>query len=394
MDKPTSGYGQTFASLSDSLRDAIRRIPAHEDNAPPSIEARKPAADFTDPAVFALEQSRIFRRVPLVAAPSGRLPEPGSVLAHSGYGLPLILARDRDGAVRAFLNACTHKGAELTKACEATRARTLSCPFHAWTYSLDGRLIGVPREETLANFDKASRPLVSLPCAEIGGLIWVILDPRAEPDFQEVRDSLEADFISLGLPTAHAYGYRRFSVRANWKGVMEPFLEGYHVQRLHSKSIGPQGANMFADVVGVTDQLGRSLRQTSGRIDFSPTIVDDPTANIRKHVVHAYNVFPNSVVITSPYYTSVMSFMPTSVGHTEIDYHMLVEAAPDNPRGEALYAKSFEVIQHVFGDEDFAASETCQVGLESGALEDVIYTGMEINIPRFYRGIDAALAME
>lgn len=74
---------------------------------------------------------------------------------------------------------------------------------------------------------------------------------------------------------------------------MEPFLDGYHVQRLHANSIGPQGANMFADVVGVTDQLGRSLRQTSGRINFTPADVT-ASVNIRNFIVHAYNAIPLS----------------------------------------------------------------------------------------------------
>lgn len=392
MLKPSSGRGQTFESLSESQQDAIRRIPPHEQNIPPSINVTKPATDFTDEAVYLREKERIFRRVPVVMAPSARLPERGSVMAHDGYGLPVVLTRDREGKVRAFVNACTHKGAELTTECSAHKSSTLSCPFHAWTYALDGRLIGVPRQETLSNFNKESRPLVSLPCAEIGGIIWAILDPKAKPDFSEVHKQLETDFNALGLPHAYAYGYRRFSLKANWKGVMEPFLEGYHVQRLHSKSIGPQGANMFADVVGVTDQFGRNLRQTSGRINFTPDLLKECDINIRNYVVHAYNVFPNTVVITSPYYTSVMSFMPHAAGHTEVDYHMLVESAPDNPKAEDLYARSFAVIQDVFGNEDFAGSETCQVGLSTGAIPEVIYTGMEVNIPRFYEGVDRALA--
>lgn len=104
---------------------------------------------------------------------------------------------------------------------------------------------------------------------------------------------LTTDVSSLGLPDAQAHGYRRFTVQANWKGVMEPFLDGYHVQRLHANSIGPQGANMFADVVGVTDQLGRSLRQTSGRINFTPADVT-ASVNIRNFIVHAYNAIPLS----------------------------------------------------------------------------------------------------
>lgn len=114
--------------------------------------------------------------------------------------------------------------------------------------------------------------------------------------------------------------------------------------------------------------------------------------NIRNHVVHAYNLFPSTVVITSPYYTSVMSFMPRAADWTEVDYHMLVEGPPDNPKAEDLYARSFAIIQDVFGNEDFAGSETCQVGLSAGAIDEVIYTGMEVNIPRFYEGVDSALA--
>ena len=143
MLKPHSGRGQTFASLSTSLQDAIRRIPPHDRNIPPAIDSRKPAADFTDEAVFALEQKKIFRRVPVVLAPSARLPERGSVMSHDGYGVPLVLTRDKHGQVRAFLNACTHKGAELTTDCNAHHAGTLSCPFHAWGYSLKGDLAAV-----------------------------------------------------------------------------------------------------------------------------------------------------------------------------------------------------------------------------------------------------------
>jgi hypothetical protein len=115
--KPSSGRGQTFDSLSKSLQEAILRIPPHEQNTPPSIKSFKPAADFIDEAVFEKEQSKIFRRYPVVLAPSARLPDQGSAIAHDGYGVPIVLTRGRDGKVRAFLNACTHKGAQLTKEC-------------------------------------------------------------------------------------------------------------------------------------------------------------------------------------------------------------------------------------------------------------------------------------
>lgn len=389
---PQRRYGPRLDSLNASQIDAIRRIPPHDKAETDAIYARCPASIFLDEAYFQTEQARIFRQKAVVLAPSAALPEPGSVLAHDGYGVPVLLARDRDGTVRAFLNACTHKGAQLIEGCAAQKAGSVTCPYHAWTFGLDGRLQGVPREETYARFDKADRPLTQLPCHEAGGLIWVKLNPKADKDFSLVPEQISDDMTHLGLPTAHLYGYRRFPLKANWKLIMEPFLEGYHVQRLHARSIGPLGMDMFADVVSVADRFGVHIRQTSGRGNFSPEVLDQPDINIRSYVTHAYNLFPNTVVITSPYYLSVMVIMPNAVGESMVDYYMLTDSAPDNPKAKELYARSFTVIQDVFGNEDFKASETCQIGLASGAIPDVIYCGMEAQIPAFYEGIESALA--
>ncbi|WP_408589360.1 aromatic ring-hydroxylating oxygenase subunit alpha [Novosphingobium sp.] len=387
-------YGIPLSALSTSQIDAIRRIPRHQDARPPSLLERRSVEIFLSDEYWKLEKARIFRAKPVVVAPSALLPEPGMVVAQDGYGIPLLITRDKAGKIHLFLNACTHKGAALVDDCAARKWSTISCPYHAWAFGLDGRLIGVPRAESYANFDKTTRPLTRLPSQESGGLIWGILDPHAEADFSIVDDQIAVDFQHLGLPNWHLYGQRRFNLDANWKLVMEPFLEGYHVQRLHVNSIGPQGMDMFADVVGVADRFGLHTRQTSGRGNYKPEVLDDPQINIRNFVTHAYNLFPNTVVITSPYYTSVMIIMPVDAAHTRVDYYMLTETAPDNPKAEELYARSFTIIQDVFGNEDFKASELCHRGLASGAVPDVIYCGMEAAIPQFYEGIEGVLRAE
>lgn len=393
LERPRPKYGLALHDLNENQIDAIRRIPSHDQAVAPKIQARRPASIFLSKERYDLEQARIFRKEPVVLAPSAAIPDNGSVIALNGYGVPVLLTRDRQGELRAFLNVCTHKGALLHEGCGAKKAGSVTCPYHAWTFGLDGQLRGVPREDTYEKFEKSERPLTALPCQEAGGLIWGILDPKAKADFSSVPEQVEKDFESLGLPTAYMYGYRRFELKANWKLVMEPFLEGYHVQRLHASSIGPLGMDMFEDVVGVQELIGRHIRQTNGRGNYTPDILDKPGINIRSYITHAYNVFPNTVVITSPYYTSVMVIMPTSEGTSSVDYYMLTDDAPNNPKAEELYAKSFEVIQDVFGNEDFKASEMCQVGLSSGAIPDVIYCGMEAAIPMFYEGIEAALGV-
>jgi len=386
VEAPVRPRLATLESLSDSQIRAIRSIPHHDQATPPAIEASRSASIFTDPARYALEQERVFRRLPVVATLSARLPEPGSVLAHDGYGVPLLLTRDKDGQVRAFLNACKHKGSKVVEDCEPHKAGRLVCPYHAWTYKLDGQLMGVPRQETFANLDKSTRGLTQLPCKESGGLIWVQLDRHAPADFSSLSEQVAADFGAMNIPQAHVYGHKRFDLQANWKLVLEPFLEGYHVQRLHAQSIG----NMFADVPNVYDRFGRHTRQISGKANFTPDLLDGDIKNIHDIVTHAYLAFPNTVVVTSPYYISVMIIMPRSATRSIVDYFMLTRTPPDNPKAADLYARSYDLILKVFGTEDFRAAEISQEGLNSGALDDVVYGGLERVIPDFYETLEAA----
>lgn len=384
---PTRRATPTLETLSPGQIAAIRSIPAHDKAVPKPIDAHRPASIFLDDARHALEQRSVFRRLPVPVIPSAMLPEPGSVIAHDGYGVPLLLSRAKDGTVRAFLNACRHKGSKLIDGCEPRKAGRLSCPYHAWTYALDGRLIGVPREETFLNFSKDARPLVALPCRESAGIVWVVLDRTVEPDFSGLTPELDEDMAALGIPSAHVYGRRTFHLKANWKLVLEPFLEGYHVQRLHAQSIG----NMFADSPNATHHLGPHMRQVSGKAHYTPDMVDQPGENIHKIITHAYLLFPSTVVVTSPYYISVMIIMPKSATESQVDYYMLTPGPADNAKAEDLYARSYELILKVFGTEDFWAAEITQAGLSSGALDEVVYSGLEAAIPEFYDNLDRHL---
>ncbi len=387
MSQPRPRKIPTLQSLSASQQAAIRAIPAHDAAQKVTCGATRPTGDFTTPERFLAEKAKIFRHFPVAVAPSGQLPEPNSVLAHNGYGVPLLLTRDKGGVVRAFLNVCRHKGSLLVESCETTKMGRVSCPYHAWTFGLNGDLVGVPRQELFEGLDKSTHGLVRLPAREAGGIIWVKLDKTADDDFSHVTDELVSDLDALGFPSAYVYGKRTFPIQANWKLVLEPFLEGYHVQRLHAQSIG----QLFADVPSVHSRLGLHMRQISGKAQFEPTMLDVPGENIHKTVTHAYLLFPNTVIVTSPYYISLMIVMPVSERESVVDYYMLTQSAPDNPKAEELYSKSYQIIQGVFGNEDFRAAAISQTGLESGAIDELTYCGLEIAIPEFYKSLESLL---
>ena len=380
---------QTFGSLSSGLQDAIRRIEPHQAYVPPVVDYRKPVSFFLDETQFQEEQQKVFRRLPVAVTLSAVLKNPGSAMAHDGYGVPIVVTRDAGGQVRAFLNVCQHKGAMLLEDSDVHQRTRLVCPYHAWTFALNGDLLSVPREESFANLNKSCLGLKELPCEEIGGIIWVILDKDADADFSNIGQTLRADLDSLELEHMHCYGRRSFNLDANWKLVMEPFMEAYHVRRLHSTTVGP----MFEDVSGVVDILdGNQMRQISGRAEFTPEIVEATEENIHKYVTMTWQLLPSTVLIGSPYYFSVMIVSPVSINRTRVDYHMLTRGEPDNDKAHELYKKSYEMILNVFGNEDFRASQISQRGMEAGGLEETVYSGMEEHIPRYYAMLDAHLS--
>lgn len=378
----------TLDSLSAGQIAAIRSIPPHEQARAPSIDARRPVSIFVDPGHYALEQKALFRRAPVPVTLSSALPEPKMFLAVDGYGVPILLTRDATGKAHAFLNVCQHKGSKVVERCDAFKAGRVSCPYHAWTYGLDGTLVGIPRQETFPTVSKDDHGLAPLACHEAGGFVWVMLDRSAEPDFSGVTSELVEDFTALGLPTAHIFDRATHKLDANWKLVVEPFLEGYHVQRLHAASIG----GLFADVPNAVDRLGPHIRQISGKANFEPAMLDLPDENIHKTVTHAYLVFPNTIIVTSPYYINVMIIMPNGVNRSTVDYFMLTPGPAENEKAQDLYTRSFDLMQKVFGTEDFRAACISQVGLESGALTEVVYGGLEQQIPVFYETVERYLA--
>jgi phenylpropionate dioxygenase-like ring-hydroxylating dioxygenase large terminal subunit len=378
---------QTFEMLSVGQQAAMRRIARHDEAHVPQLEATRPVSVFLSQERYDAEQAHVFRKRAVPLTISALLPEPSMAMGQDSTGLPLIISRDKDGQAHVFLNACQHKGAKLLEDCEPVKAGRMTCPYHAWTYGVDGKLLAPARPETFINLDKSQRNLAELPSREQGGIIWAMLDRHAEPDFSSLVTELGEDLDALDLATAHVYGRKSFEVKANWKLVLEPFLEGYHVQRLHASTVGP----LYADVPNVVDKLGPTIRQISGKLNYVPEMLDIPDENVHKTVTTVYNMFPNCVIITSPWYISVMILNPRAPDRTIVDYHMLTRVSPDNPKGEELYRKSYDMILDVFGNEDFRAATISHAGLATGALETVVYSGLEQTVPLYYEILESHL---
>ena len=349
-----------------------------------------PVARYFDPDMFGAERDLLYRKHPRPLARSSDLATPGACLVHDLTGIPVLLARDKAGDMRAFLNVCRHRGMRLVDEAGVCRKSTLVCPYHNWMYGLDGKLIDVPRREMgFPNLTIDDIELAELPCAERHGFVWVNLDRDGAPDLDGHLDALDEDFAWLDMDSQVTFATATSEVGANWKMILDGFFEFYHVERLHKATL----ASFFKDDHVIYDRVGKNVRTAIARrlLAESPepaTGKDD----IRDRLTFTYWVFPGTLLVASPGYINVFDFYPQGPDHTTVVDTMIIPHAPETDEERDRWRRSFDLIHHnVFEKEDFAAAAGEQIGLRSGANEHLIAGRFEFGLRMTHSLIDEVL---
>jgi Rieske 2Fe-2S family protein len=331
---------------------------------------------YTDPEVFAAEQREVFEKMWFCAVRSSDLARWGQWQQVEVGRESLLVIRGRDGQLRAFLNVCRHRGAKLCTEERGEVKRNLQCPYHAWTYGLDGKLVAAPNLTKMPDIDRAEYGLVQVHLREWLGYAWVCLADEP-PSFE--ADVLGAAVERLGdLESVDRYevadlevGRRiRYDVQANWKLIIENFMECYHCATIHPEltEVLPEFADGYAAqyYVGHGAEFGEEVAgftvDGSEGFDKLPGVAEDQD---RRY--YAITIKPNVFVNLVPDHVIVHRMFPVAENRTVVECDWLyskevVASGRDVSRSVELF--------HRVNEQDFEACEQTQPAMSSRAYRD------------------------
>ena len=347
-----------------------------------------PAEHYFDQDRWHQEMHKIFRRVPLLLATTAEMPKPGDYKAMNAAGVPVLLSRTDDGEVQAFFNMCSHRGAQIMAEGVGNTHR-FTCPYHAWTYNLQGDLTAIYANKDFGDLDKQCHSLTPLPCLERAGLIWVTLNKDSTLPIDTFLSGYDALLSHFGFEDWHHFASQDVA-GPNWKIAYDGYMDLYHLPILHKDTFGPDYPNRANYYNWGPHQrvAGPDARLAEFK-DASPE--DWPEAPLLAGV---WTIFPHiSIASFEGGGRAVMLsqlFPGDTPGTSVTTQHYLMETAPDEAAAEAA-TEQFKFLKYVVQEEDYATGLRQQKALESGGKSHVIFGKNEAGGHHFHAWVDLLL---
>jgi choline monooxygenase len=326
---------------------------------------------YRDPGILEQEQKRIFARTWQFVAHVSQLPERGAYITASAGVEPVLVLRDDDGTVRAFRNVCRHRGSRLLSG-SGECGKAIRCRYHGWTYRFDGTLIGVPEGRAIAGLDKSKLGLFPIRVETLCGLVFVNLDVHAAPLAQQV-DGLPERLERFGLERLQVKPEKATSQPANWKIVVDNYLEGYHVPIAHpglmrlldykNYDVELHDGWLWYDAPLRDKPSGNRIERTYQRmVEPMPGLTADD-----RRIWRYIFIYPNTTIDLYPDQVGIWRITPAGPLATE-DLNLTLLPAGAGWRSR-LVQQANRRINQLTSDEDADLVANQQAGLETRGFE-------------------------
>ena len=320
-------------------------------------------ACYRDPLFLDVERAEVFHKSWQFICHEEKLREPGSYVAHDIQGQSIVVVRGKDGTLRAFYNVCKHRGHEIMSG--EGKTRLLTCPYHAWVYNLDGTLREARRSHLIDDFEKENFCLTGVQVEVFCHLVFVNLDADAAP-LAEQSGNLASEIMDYAPDLGNLTHARRltYTVKSNWKAIVDNFLECYHCPTAHKDFV----TLVDMDTYKVTTHgIYSSHLAKAGLGDNKAYAVDD--ASVTDHAV--WYLWPNITLMSYPGRGNFMvwKFFPIGPEETYEEFDIFLETAePNDAEIEAI-----KFIDDVLQPEDIGLVESVQRGMNTPAFNQGRY---------------------
>jgi phenylpropionate dioxygenase-like ring-hydroxylating dioxygenase large terminal subunit len=347
----------------------------------------QPTSRYLDQARFDREKDVLFRRRPVFAGLSVELPKPGSYKTLNLPGCPLVIARQADGSLRAFVNACLHRGANV--AYDAGSARTFVCKYHGWAYDLDGSLSKVRGGDNFGQLDPSCNALAGVAVAEKYGLMFVrgtrLVDNPEPIDVDEVLCGLGPQFAEWNFETGLEQPaiHEPVTTASNWKLAVDGYLEPYHFASLHKTTVAKYNNSNQAtfDTYGphsLSGFLGRKVNELAS--------MEEDEWPLMRHVQLIYVLFPNVILSVMQDHVEYSLLLPGKTVGQNIMHHNYF-AYSDWTSAE-VHQKRFHNTQWILTAEDIPVAEEVHRNISAGALATFYFGRNEPALQHFHQTIE------
>jgi len=395
------------------IKELMRQVD-EDKNVDAGVQYLMQTSDYVCPEQAEKEWCVLFRNHPQLIGFSSDLPEPGSFFTVDDFGVPVLATRDKNGQFHAFLNACRHRGARVANEPKG-KGSVFVCPFHAWTYSLDGDLVGIAKPNHFGEIDKSCNGLISLPAVEKDGLLWVHPQPGGTLDVAALLGPLAEELASFNFDDFVNTGVKTIAMNLNWKLANDTFGETYHFQKLHKNTL----AQVYYGHNLAYEEFGRHHRFVTARKTMD-AMRDKPESEwkVTDASFVLYYLFPNIQLIVNSGFISLVRIYPDpknparSITHVTFYFQQaLLKAIETAGEGETItpdnvydlearaqsnlpsLAATMEVFTSAIEQEDYLMGEHQQLAAESGLLPETIFGRNEPALHHFHNSFREALGM-
>lgn len=340
--------------------------------------------EYIDASIANTEKKIIFEESPICLGTAALVPNQGDWFTVDIGDKSILIVRNNKTEISAYLNICSHRGAKLVEG-SGTKAYAFKCPYHSWVYNLDGELKARPRENA---FDEINKDQCSLQKFELDnhqGFLWLIMGKKAKNKHSSNKADLNELLIDYDFNKYQHFKSIKIYPKLNWKLAVDTFLELYHIDELHTKSLAP----IIKNDLQLFDTYGKNIRVIGARhsaVKLNRVLKDQREFDI--HTIQLRILFPNTILVCHPDHVEVWQILPKNeVNECEVSFSLYTKEAFSSKSAIRHWDNNFNLALNAVVKEDFPLGENVQKGFYAAPKRKIIFGKNEPALQHFHKQI-------